>query len=207
MDNEYPQWFVIVMLSNLSAPLTLNVILLSSLGTIILENITLRADALRWLGLPLQLADTAVRRIKLVIPYRALDDRPTIIAIEGVSCILFSDISSPSLDHVNLSDECKASAQSQKREVQPANGTEEPGLLKRMVQSAIRNLRISLHNINFEYHCKDSATGRDYKFGAFISSFEYTPTDSTGMISLTEVLDCKLGSFVILIRNLRFLEY
>ena len=77
MDNEYPQWFVIVMRSNISALLTLNVILLSSLGMIILENITLRADALRWLGLPLQLADTAVRRIKLVIPYRALDDRRT----------------------------------------------------------------------------------------------------------------------------------
>lgn len=153
-----------------------------------LERIALQEDALKRLGLPLRLAKTSVQRLKIVIPYRAMDMATTCIELEGISCVMSSDLSS-------CGQKCKHESEANRPALQPRKQRvnkepHEAGRIQKLMSAALRNLRVTLKDVRFEYRCQDVTTGRCYTFGVALSSIVYGPTDSAGVCSFRDRCDC-----------------
>lgn len=151
-------------------------------GVIVLENIALQEEALKRLDLPLHLAKTSVQRLKVVIPYRTMDIANTSIELEGISCVMSSDLSDLSSGALQCEHESEVNRPAPKPRIQRVNeAPHEAGRIKKLLSAALRNLRVTLKDTRFEYRCQDATTGRFYTFGATLSSIVYGPTNSAGL--------------------------
>ena len=142
-------------------------------GDVLLENVKLRTDVLTRFGVPLNIIQGTIRRLRIRLPWSRINDEATVLELEGVAMHMCKslDLDAPRVQDQNATVKTK----------KPADGEpENPGMVKRFLNAIFRNLRADVKDFEIIYSCPSIRGQSDIAIGVKIPSISAETVDSSG---------------------------
>eukprot|EP00736_Rhodelphis_marinus_P007126 Rmarinus@m.9219 len=164
-------------------------------GDVSLENLDLREDALEQLNLPVHVVAGHMGRLKVIVPWKKLKSKPTVIQIDDIYLLAKPNDSfvynrekeeelawATKQRQLDELEKVRASGPTAKESTRNENSdadAKKPSFVKRLAERVINNIQVKVQRVHLRYEDNASFPTRPFAMGFTLSSLTIESTDET----------------------------